>query len=261
MNWEFTDVEFRVLTNRFLDGAMPPPLVYTSRTEDDDVYRRELQEVEAQLDDRLNTLGAVFETLAKPEVVVFVHSWCDSDMDNPDKHIRVHGARRDRRAVMVIEKPAETLWHSGGFTVTECGPEELAGLMVAQLPATGTGRGPAVQIVVDPPDRDTDHAPRPLAFDSFDDPVEARSLAFLSRPADRSGSVRVAQGRSKYGPRGMMAATLVWRDLPDDGRYLIEVDPVEMQAVGVSPQRLAERIEQQVGLVLQHMEARGEVEE
>ncbi|WP_067695735.1 ESX secretion-associated protein EspG [Nocardia jejuensis] len=261
MNWEFTDVEFKVLCNRYLDEWVPVPLAYTSRTRYLDDYERELADVEAQLGDRLDSsIGAVFETIRNPEVFVISSGWCDSDTDNPEKRFRAHGARRGRRAVMVTQKPGETVYHSGGFTLTECDPEDLPGLLVAQLPAAEAARGSAVPIVVEPPERDPYEVKQSMAFDSFDDSSETRSLAFLSKPAEWTGFVRVLQGRSIYGPRGVMETTMLWRDLPDDGRYLIELDEPEMRAVGVSASKLADRIQYRVERVLDHMAARGEEE-
>ncbi|MRH92851.1 hypothetical protein GFY24_36455 [Nocardia sp. SYP-A9097] len=259
MRWDFTDDEFKVLCNRFLDGRVPVPLAYTSRTKSLDAYERELSELEAGLRDRLDAgLGALFEVIENPEVFVISGTWCDSDIDNPHKRIRVHGARRGWRAVLITQEPGETIYHSGGFTVTECEPADLPGLMVAQLPAAEAASGPALPMVFEPPERDPYEIRQSLAFDSFDDTTETRSHAFWSKPAEWTGMVRAMQGRSIFGPRGAIETTLMWRDLPDDGRYLIDFDESEVRAVGTSAERLAERIGQHVDRVLQHMDARGD---
>ncbi|WP_330183409.1 ESX secretion-associated protein EspG [Nocardia sp. NBC_01503] len=259
MKWDFTDDEFKVLCNRFLDGWMPVPLAYTSRTPTLDEYERELSDVEAGLRDRLDTgLGSLFEVIQHPEVFIISGTWCDSDTENPQKRIRVHGARRGWRAVMITQQPGETVYHSGGFTLTECEPEALPALMVEQLPAAEAAGGPPLPILFEPPERDPYEVRQSLAFDSFDDTAEIRSRAFWAKPADWTGFIRVLQGRSIYGPRGVMETTMLWRDLPGDGRYLIELDEPEVRAVGADPARLVQRIGQRVDRVLRHMEERGE---
>ncbi|GAB2562183.1 ESX secretion-associated protein EspG [Nocardia heshunensis] len=263
MTWEFTDVEFKVLCNRYRQGALPSPLVYLGRTADADTYYRELFEVGEQLDRRLDPgFRAIFETVANPEVFVGVHGWHDADMDNPDKHIRVHGARRGRRACVLVNHPGETTAHSTGVTLIECEPEELGRLLVAQLPETEAGQSTqAIELPSEPTVPDPYEAPRASAFDTFEETVDSRGLRFLSTPADQTGAIQILQGRSKYGPRGVAVSTLLWRDLPGDGRYLIDLDSPVKSAVGVDARRFADHVDRTIGHILDHMESRGEQEE
>ncbi|MTE11533.1 ESX secretion-associated protein EspG [Nocardia aurantiaca] len=262
MTWEFTDLEFKVLCNRYRQGAIPSPLTYTSRTMDADEYRRQLLGAEVELDLRLDAeFRAVFEAVCNPEVFVGVHGWHDADIENPAKHVMVHGARRGRRACLLIQHPGETTMHSGGVTMIDCEPEELARLLVAQLPEVEAGGSAPIPIATEPSAPDPYEAPRASAFDSFEESVDSRSLRFLSTPADQTGAMRILQGRSKYGPRGVAVSTLVWRDLPGDGRYLIDLDPEAKSAVGVDSRRFAEHIDGAIAQILMHMESRGEQQE
>ncbi|MGV9663644.1 ESX secretion-associated protein EspG [Nocardia niigatensis] len=262
MTWQFTDIEFKVLCNRYRQGAIPSPLVYTSRTMDPDDYQRELWAAEAELNQRLDPgFRAVFEVVCNPEVFVGVHGWHDADIDNPDKHLVVHGARRGRRACVLIQQPGETTMHSGGVTMIECEPEELAGLLVAQLPETESGQSTAIPIVTEPAAPDPYEAPRASAFDTFEESTDTRSLRFLSTPADQTGAMQILQGRSKYGPRGVAVSTLVWRDLPGDGRYLIDLDPEVKSAVGVDTRRFVDHLNSVIARILEQMESRGEQQE
>ncbi|MEC3913334.1 ESX secretion-associated protein EspG [Nocardia sp. CDC160] len=262
MTWEFTDIEFKVLCNLYREGAIPSPLVYTSRTMDHDVYDRELLAAQEDLDRRLDShFRAVFEAVCNPEVFVGVHGWHDADIDNPAKHLVVHGARRGRRACVLIQKPGETTMHSGGVTMLECEPEELAALLVAQLPPAEPGQSTVIPIATEPAPPDPYEAPRASAFDTFEESVDTRSLRFFSTPADQTGAMQILQGRSKYGPRGVAVSTLVWRDLPGDGRYLIDLDPEVKSAVGVDNRRFIEHLDGVIGQILMHMEARGEQQE
>ncbi|MFE3756905.1 ESX secretion-associated protein EspG [Nocardia tengchongensis] len=260
MIWDFSDDEFFVLCERFLDGKVPFPLVYTSHTRYEEDARRRHVEVTEQLGPAVFAeLEPVFELLRNPELSIGAHARREDDLDNPELRIRTHLARRGRRAVMVTMKPGETVYHSGGFTVTECEPEDLPGLIVAQLPVTEPGSGPAVPLVTEPEERDPYEVRQSLAFDSFEETAESRSAAFWAKPIEWNGFVRVMQGRSMYGPRGHMESLLVWRDLPMDGRYAFEMGRPEAHAVATSPQQLTNRIDELMREVLQHMEARGEV--
>ncbi|WP_067543824.1 ESX secretion-associated protein EspG [Nocardia crassostreae] len=259
MRWELTADEFKALCNRYADGAMPPPLTYTSRTRYLDDFEHELAALEVGLRDRMDSgLAAAFETIAHPEVAVYSSTWCDTDTDNPEKRTRVHGARRGWSAVMITQKPGETIYHSNGYTLTECEPDALPALIVQQLPDTQAGSAAPVPIVFEPPERDPYEVRQMLAFDSFDDTAEMQGQTFWARPAEWTGFIRVRQCRSIYGPRGVLEASMMWRDLPGDGRYLIDLDEPETRAIGAGPERLAKRLGQSVDRVLRHMEERGE---
>ncbi|MFE2995168.1 ESX secretion-associated protein EspG [Nocardia sp. NPDC059246] len=261
MKWEFTDLEFKVLCNRFGDGRMPSPLVYTSRTMLANDYEHELAVTRAKLDAELGQdFGVGFEAIVRPEVWVGVHAWVDDDFDNPARRMRLHAARRGRRAFVIKQEPGETLEHSGNITMLECEPELMPAVLIAQLPHREAGWRPAVSIVKEASEPDPYASPQSGAFDTFEETLESRSLAFLSAPAELTGAVRVVQGRSKYGPRGMTLSTLLWRDLPDDGRYLIDLDPETPIAVGVDGQRFAEYLGGCIDRILQQMEWRGEDE-
>lgn len=262
MTWQFTDLELKVLCNRYRQGAIPSPLVYTARTMDPDDYRRELEAAEAELADRLDPeFRAVFEAVCNPEVFVGVHGWYDADMDDPDKHLVVHGARRGYRACVLIQQPGESTMHSRGVTMIECEPADLAQLLVAQLPEVEAGQSTPIAIVTEPAAPDPYEAPRASAFDTFEESVDSRSLRFLSTPADQTGAMQILQGRSKYGPRGVAVSTLLWRDLPGDGRYLIDLDQEPKSAIGVDSRRFADHIDSVIVRILAQMESRGEQQE
>jgi EspG family len=58
--------------------------------------------------------------------------------------------------------------------------------------------------------------------DSFDDAVTDRAQRFLDTAPECTGTIEIVQGRSIFGPRGMTRHRLEWRDLADDGRYVID---------------------------------------
>ncbi|MFE3027494.1 ESX secretion-associated protein EspG [Nocardia tengchongensis] len=262
MTWQFTDLEFKVLCNRYREGSTPAPFVYTCRTPDPDEYRRQLWAAGDELDQRLDSdFRAVFEAVADPEIVVLVFGWNDAKLDSPDEYLRVHGVRRGRRACVLIQQAGESLEHSTGVTMIECEPEELARVLVAQLSEVPAGRSSAIPIVDEPTVVDLYEAPRASAFDSFEESVETPGLRFLSTPTDQAGWIRILQARSKYGPRGVATSRLEWRDLPGDGRYVIDHDQEMRFAIGVDGRKLAGHIDAGIARIVEHMESRGEQDE
>ncbi|MEC3955056.1 ESX secretion-associated protein EspG [Nocardia sp. CDC153] len=262
MKWELTDLEFQALCDRYRGGRMPRPFRFTSRIVLEDDYEREMFETRTRLDAELGPgFGVEFETIANPEVWVGIQAWIDTDFRNPATRLRLAGARRGRRAFVIKQEPAESLEHCGNITLLECEPEAMPALLIAQLPPREAGWRPAVSIVKEPPPPDLYASSASAAFDSFEDTTEAQSLAFLSTPAELTGAVRVVQGRSKYGPRGRAKATLVWRDLADDGRYLIDVDPETPIAVGVDAHKFSSYLAGCIDRILQQMEWRGDYDE
>ncbi|WP_131816469.1 hypothetical protein [Nocardia salmonicida] len=69
------------------------------------------------------------------------------------------------------------------------------------------------------------------------------------------------QGHSKYGPRGRIETGLLWRDLPDDGRYVMPLDDPAPVASAMSSDRLAIWMRDRIEEILTRMESHSETEE
>ncbi|MFJ9362878.1 ESX secretion-associated protein EspG [Nocardia sp. NPDC101769] len=262
-HWEFTDDEFQVLSVQYLDGVLPAPLTYLSRTPLLADYEREVAEIRERLDRELGSdFRQAMRVVARPEVWIGLRASLDGAFGDPAKVIRMHGARLGRRALLLRQEAGETFEHGGNVTVLECDPEELPGLLVAQLPAAKAGRRTAIPIVGAAPVAPDPYASQGSgAFDSFDETDESATVAFLSEPVTLAGSVRVAQARSKYGPRGLTGMALDWRDVADDGRYLIDLAQPELLAVSVDARQFTDRIAGTVAQIIEQMEWRGEYDE
>lgn len=260
--WEFTDDEFQVLCTRYLEGALPAPLTYLSRTPLLADYEREVAEIQARLDAELGPeIRPVMEVLARPEVWFWLHASVDGRSDDPAASVRIHGARLGRRALLVSQAAGETFDHGGNVTLLECDPEELPGLLVAQLPPAKAGRRTSIPIVVDTAAPDPEEASGSGAFDSFEESDRSATAAFFSEPVTLAGMLRVAQGRSKYGPRGVSEVVLHWRDVADDGRYLIDLGQPEPLAVAVDARQFTDRFTRSIAQIIEQMEWRGEYDE
>ncbi|WP_225726877.1 MULTISPECIES: ESX secretion-associated protein EspG [unclassified Nocardia] len=236
--WNFTDIEFAALWEQLAEQFLPAPFSYLTETESYDEHEREKaaarQRVRATLDDAFD---GVLEALAQPDIRLVV-TGSDADPDNPAGLIRLLAARRGDRGYLAKQLPGKTIWHSGGFVVTECDPLRLADIVVAELPRTNAGRQDHV-VLIEPEERDDDdfdyaYGRSKVNADAIENSFRSRSLAFHSTPVDSVGLIEIVQGRSRFGPRGITRYHLGWRDLVGDGRYVTVFDtpPVAVAADG-----------------------------
>ncbi|WP_051026628.1 ESX secretion-associated protein EspG [Nocardia higoensis] len=255
-SWKLTDLEFKVLCNMHLDGELPEPLTYTSNIRWLDEYERACL---ATKDDLARRMDREFETIidafARPTVVVGAQAWDDGDFDNPQKWVRVHAGRRGSRAYTVVQEPGATLDHAAGFTISSCDPRGMGEAVMALMPAAAAGtRGP-IPIDIEPV------SSRPvggfgygsMVADDEDDRGFTGSQ-FLDQRSDSTGTIQVVQGRSMYGPRGITRGGRLWRDLPGDGRYVMELHHAAPVAVGMSGAALAEWVDGEIERILERMD-------
>ncbi|MFD3425905.1 ESX secretion-associated protein EspG [Nocardia fluminea] len=267
--WEFTDLEFNLLCEDVRRGELPAPFIFTSRTRLEDDYEREKSQVREQLRRRLDhDLDVLAGAIAKPDVFVVAHAWNDQDFENPEARIRVHAIRHRARGYVITQRPGETLAHSGGFDAVECDPYTLADIVVGRLPRCGAGKLADITLSLPDtaPEQERDRPVSSIADDDDDDDDDyrgdpVRSTAFFATPALSTGIVKVLQGRSKYGPRGRIEAGLLWRDLPDDGRYVIPLDDPAPVASAMSSDQLALWTRDRIEEILNRMESHSETEE
>ncbi|GAA5067033.1 ESX secretion-associated protein EspG [Nocardia callitridis] len=237
--WNFTDLEFKVLWERHTDTRLPQPFMFTSRTQFLDQYEWEKYRTWEQLRDSLDSsFIEVLETCFRPEVYVVVYGWVDQDMDNPETRIRVRAVRAGTRGYVITQLPGETLWHSGGYKIVECGPHGLAEAVVAALPEVSAGRRGNFAITADQQDDlERFQANVSLVSEDSHESASEQHNRFFRMPATTTGAITVNQGRSMFGPRGIGAQIMLWRDLVDDGRYLIELNQAPV-AIGTGRKRL-----------------------
>ncbi|MBC7302490.1 MAG: ESX secretion-associated protein EspG [Nocardia sp.] len=263
--WEFTDLEFNLLCEDVRRGELPAPFIFTSRTRLEDDYEREKAQVRQQLRHRVdNDLDALAGAIAKPDVFVVAHAWNDQDFENPEARIRVHAIRHRARGYVITQRPGETLAHSGGFDVVECDPYVLADTVLGLLPRCGAGKLDNIRLSLPhtAPEAEHDRPVSSVADNDDDDGYDPfRSAAFFATPAVSTGIIKVLQGRSKYGPRGRIEAGLLWRDLADDGLYVIPLDDPAPVATAMSSDRLGPWVRDRIEEILTRMESHRETEE
>ncbi|MEU1985502.1 ESX secretion-associated protein EspG [Nocardia sp. NPDC019395] len=269
--WELSDLEFRAVCEDHTEGRLPRPLVFTSSIRWADEYEWELAETRRALRARYSgELDAFGAALAKPDVFVSLQAFGgDQDFDDPGMRTRVHAFRQRARGFVITQRPGETVHHAAGFDIVECDPHALAEIVLSRVPFSRAGRSPATAI----PDTSRDPRFEPgyttsgsMISDNDEDEDEGgndydHALAFLRTGAVRSGTIRVFQGRSKYGPRGRIEMGVLWRDLPDDGRYTIPLKHPSPSATGMGTPELIEWVDEQIGSVVARLDRNMETEE
>ncbi|MEU1980932.1 ESX secretion-associated protein EspG [Nocardia sp. NPDC019395] len=224
--WKFTDLEFVVAWKSVQADFLPAPFVFTSRTPLYDDYQREQREIRAQVRPTLEAgFDRVLDVVAQPDIRIELHGW-GKDHEDAESQIRLLAVRRDGDGYLLKQLPGETAWHSGGYVVTECPPRELADALIAEIPELEAGTEGDVVLARGSDRVEVDYAyGRSKVHDSLADTVEQQTNRFLRATTAGQGRIKVAQGVSRFGPRGVVAIPLHWRDVEDDGRYAITPGP------------------------------------
>ncbi|WP_040774452.1 ESX secretion-associated protein EspG [Nocardia pneumoniae] len=224
--WRFTDLEFDALWSRARADSLPRPFATVTDIPYEEDYQRELHRIREQWrftgDPAFDQICA---DVVEPDLSLIVRGIDGQDSQNPKGSIRKLAVRRKDRGYLLTQLPGRTVEHSGGFTVTECDPLSLASVVVAELPDVGAGKRGRVTLPMPKEDSEMDHSyGASELWDSFEDTNQQAAEWFQSAVPTTLGAIGVCQGISVYGPRGRVSRWLEWRDLPDDGRYVIGAD-------------------------------------
>ncbi|MEV5649117.1 ESX secretion-associated protein EspG [Nocardia sp. NPDC052254] len=263
--WTLTDLEFKVLCDTRFFGLVPSMFSITSRIPYMDDYEREWRRTRAELESRDDSaFEAIVDTMVLPEVLVGGEVWEDDDFDNPAKRVRFYAGRLGSRGFLVTQIPGETINHADGFRITPIDPRALGDTVVRLMPPAEPGRRGPIEIDISGGGRSSGGGSRGstgsmVADDDDDDGIT--SSVFLNIPADHCGTVRLTQGRSKFGPRGRISVARLWRDLPGDGRYVMPLEESTPIAIGMGSAGLSDWIDTEAELILERMSDYREVEE
>ncbi|MBF6272395.1 MULTISPECIES: ESX secretion-associated protein EspG [Nocardia] len=255
-SWSFTDLEFVVMWRHFGDEGPPRPFVYTTDIPLEDDFQREC----TRLRDRMlarpdHTLFDAVRDCTRPDLAVLVTGFDGHDPHRGEGAVRLLAARREDRGYLLTQLPGRTLLHAGGFTMVQCDPLRLADMVADALPQVEAGGSGHILLPPDPESAagvteahyvSADSAGgAPQLWDSYDEPDDAAGQRFLDIVPERSGSIEIAQGVSRFGPRGRTVRQLDWRDLSGDGRYVIQAGPPRT-AAGVDRQGLIAAINAEI---------------
>ncbi|MQY19545.1 ESX secretion-associated protein EspG [Nocardia macrotermitis] len=263
LSWTFTGIEFQVLCEKYRGGELPDPLFWTleehmsldaGRALRADVW----QELRAKWDP---SWDSVIDVMCAPEICIRLHAWDESDMADgkePDgkSSTYIHFARSGAQAYKFEQLPGKSYWHTDGFIITEIDPRSLAAEVVRSMPNVEAGRLGSTPIIIDPADH-VGYGGSSFFRDDDEDPPAVASTKFFNLPASRTGTLRVLQGRSKYGPRGIQETKMLWRDVIDDGRYLMNMDDAPV-AVGISRNGLAGKLQDQIDNLMERLDTHWE---
>ena len=250
--WTLTDLEYKVLCDTRFFGLVPSMFSITSRIPYMDEYEREWHRARAELAAREDSaFEAIVDTMVLPEVLVGGEVWQDSDFDNPEKRVRFYAGRLGSRGFLVTQLPGETINHAAGFTITACDPRALGETVAGLIPAAEPGRRGPIELDISGTGDRSRAGGSMIADDDDDDGLT--SSAFFDLPATHCGTVRLTQGRSKFGPRGRLSVARLWRDLPGDGRYVMPLEDPAPIATGMGSAGLIEWIDTEAEHILERM--------
>ncbi|MGW4242993.1 ESX secretion-associated protein EspG [Nocardia sp. NPDC004722] len=226
--WKFTDLEMLSVWQSLGEESLPVPLTFASRTQWWDDHLANMARTREGLRDREFDYLDVLQAVRAPEVRVEVHGWDGRDRLSASSTIRLLGVRSGEAGYLLVQHPGETYRHSSGFTLSEFYAEELAERVVAALPDTPAGRDfPGAQggdLVLaeteDVEEVDYEFGMSP-AHETLEGTTVTRAADFLAAPVPSTGTIDVVQGRSRFGPRGIARYRMQWRDLENDGRYVV----------------------------------------
>jgi hypothetical protein len=259
LSWNFTGIEFEVLCDRFCGGRLPRPLFYTldeEMTVDESTLLR--QETWAGLREKWDPAwDLMIDVMCAPEMFIALRTWDEKDRRDGKKRAHRHYARSGVQGFIFEQKPGKSYWHTDGYIVTECDPRSLATEVVRSLPPVEAGREPSIPLVTETQPR-ADRSGGSMFMDDDDYDTDAqRSAKFFEMPAAQAGMLAIAQGRSKYGPRGIIETKMEWRDVVGDGRYVIVRDDAPV-ALATGTREFAARIQKQIDIVMDRLDTHWE---
>ncbi|WP_369636539.1 ESX secretion-associated protein EspG [Nocardia sp. JMUB6875] len=248
----FEDLEFVVLWEQATGEPMPAPFLYTSRTPMYYDYLREKRKVYEELQGRwTRQLELLSDAIAEPDLRITVNGFDGRNPARADGRVRMIAVRRGSYGYLIEQAPGESYLHSGGFNVTQCDPVALAEMVVAAMPSAQAGSQSDITLEVPgEPDSGYDEYSRSLIDDIFEDPISLRAKRFLAASMESMGTIEVIQGFSKFGPRGITARQLDWRDIEEDGRYIIGGDELPVIAIPADSKRVVTAINSRVAAVV-----------
>ncbi|MFE1593230.1 ESX secretion-associated protein EspG [Nocardia sp. NPDC058705] len=262
--WSFTDIEFSVMWERIAHRErIPRPLTYLARTSSAEEYARATYLTWERLREELDpVMWDVIAVLARSEIRFRSRAWCDADPADPKLWIRARAGRTGMHGYVVVQTPGETREHSGGYTVIDCGARGIAEVLVGMLPQVQAGSQSDIPIQLEPvreANNGMDSMSMVSVFDSEDTSTVSRADQFWAQQATRTGLIIIEQGISKFGPQGRQQELMIWRDLPDDGRYVIAHPAANPVAVGMDARRMTATLDATIDKIVDRVETHWEM--
>ncbi|WP_433661719.1 ESX secretion-associated protein EspG [Nocardia sp. CA-128927] len=248
--WEFTDVEFAAAWEAIKEEYLPKPFVYTGSTELYDEHRQEKIDAWQRIRARWgHELEDVLASVVRPDIRVIIRGIDGRDAKNPKGSIRMLATRKGDNAYLIVQQPGETIWHAAGFTLIEHEVLSLADTVSAALPKVDAGKQADFEFAGQNNGAGMDYSYGRSKVQDLGDEQAKRTESFNRAPATTVGTIEVEQAQSRFGPRGISRFHLAWRDLVDDGRYVI-VPGHPSTVVAADTRRLTGLINNQIAEVV-----------
>ncbi|WP_019933084.1 ESX secretion-associated protein EspG [Nocardia sp. BMG111209] len=250
--WHLSDLEFLVLRERVLRRVLPYPFTYVNpRLTTFLEFERLKSSVWRSLQTRWDPeLIDVITRAANPDVRIQVRSWDSRNMDDTSQRFFFVCNRNGDRAIMMQGFSDQRVDTFDRYRIVSAPAESMSALVVEALPEMPAGSRDRVELLNYHQEETVDHWSTRGFYDTGDDnDVDRRSKSW--QRADRSlvGIIEIHQGRSKFGPRGLIMNQMFWEDHPGDGRYFIDLTP-PMAAVGVDSAALRIRLDRAISETL-----------
>ncbi|GGK57555.1 ESX secretion-associated protein EspG [Nocardia camponoti] len=246
----FTGAEFDALWAGLGEETMPDPFIYScpERSADEGalIRRQDWAALRARLGGELDDL---VETIRTPDIRIVVTGFgVGKRADEPADALRLLAVRKGDIGYLITQRPGETLYDASGFAVSIHDATSLGQVVACALPERAGGREREIELT-EPASSELDYGYGRSLVQHYDDEVATKASAFLAAPAEHAGSIAIEQGWSRFGPRGLVRLRVYWRDVVDDGRYLVMPGP-PMVAVGADRARVTDLVNGQIAEVV-----------
>ncbi|WP_327101031.1 ESX secretion-associated protein EspG [Nocardia vinacea] len=240
-SWRLTGLELVALWEDMREsGVLPEPFGFTCRIP---LYRDYLKAKKAARVAVRRRLGDGFEdvldVVAKPDIRIVARG---VDLTEEEAQIRLQAARRGSDAYLVGQVWGEAGEHGGEFIVEQHPVLELGTAVAARIPDAVAGELGSVDLISHTATELDQEFGQSLTREPAEDPGWYRAERFLRSPVTGIGTISVGQGVSRFGPQHAARCTLEWRDLHNDGRYVI-TDRDHPMAFGVDVNGLTARVD------------------
>ncbi|MFC8042688.1 ESX secretion-associated protein EspG [Nocardia sp. NPDC057353] len=245
-SWELSPLEFTALWTERAEW-LPEPFEHRTEPGATAVEAREWRAAAvARLRERWGgELDDVLAAVARPDIRVMVLGVGIADATR----IRVLATRTADQGYLIVQRPGASADEAGGFTVTEQDVLELGGAVAGALPERAAGSRSGLTLAAPAADEHLDHGYHRSVVRDVIDTSPTGDTDFGRAAADLAGTVTVQQGTSRFGPRGISTVYLHWRDLTDDGRYVV-VPGNPPTVVPAGPDRLTSLLNAQIAEIV-----------
>ncbi|GAB2639981.1 ESX secretion-associated protein EspG [Nocardia goodfellowii] len=220
-----TSLELVVLWELMSSDRLPWPLTHWPTHEyEEDYYRAKRATAERLLAHMKVEAQQLWEAAVNPDIVIWAAGEAPDDETDMSAVTRVVGLRREGYAVVLVQQPGESIGRGGDIDVYQTDVTGLAKAVIDQLPKVGRGKQGDVPLLSEQPDGMDYTYGSSQVLEAAHSPRQ-RSDSWRNAKATQFGELKVEPGSGVHWIQDRSGYLLRWRDLADDGRYLIEPKP------------------------------------